>query len=315
MAPVPVLSLLHSAVSLFEIQAHNKNVSLVVHDNTNAASDPLYICVDHGKMTQVLRNLISNAIKFTPENGQVQIVASENLGKRGPSVVIRVTDSGAGMTKAQMKKLFKHVVQFNANKLQGGGGSGIGLWYTYIQTCLESIILNFRVSKKIVDLHSGQIQVTSEGLGRGSTFEVELPLFLPSVEHPYIFSGNRVFPLQEIPSSHASNPHMIKISSRGPIYSCNVLDNCAEAEEFAHMHVLVVDDSRINRKFLTRLLDTGSVSFDDADDGMAAIAKVADSERSIAARKFDVILMDVRTLAFLTLPKYLYRKRCRTWTG
>lgn len=128
-APVQVMSFLHSAVSLFEIQARNKNIRLVILDETSTETEPLYFCVDHGKMTQVLRNLISNAIKFTPENGQVQIKASERQNKTaGPSVVVRVSDSGAGMTRDQMKKLFKHVVQFNANKLQGGGGSGIGLW-------------------------------------------------------------------------------------------------------------------------------------------------------------------------------------------
>ena len=129
-APVQVMSFLHSAVSLFEIQARNKNIRLIVQDETGTDSDdPLHFCVDHGKMTQVLRNLISNAIKFTPENGQVLIVASERPNKTaGLSVVIRVVDNGAGMTKDQMNKLFKHVIQFNANKLQGGGGSGIGLW-------------------------------------------------------------------------------------------------------------------------------------------------------------------------------------------
>ena len=128
-APVQVMSFLHSTVSLFDIQARNKNIRLIVQDETSTGSDPLLFCVDHGKMTQVLRNLISNAIKFTPENGQVQIVAFERSNKASkPSVIIRVADSGAGMTREQMKKLFKHIVQFNANKLQGGGGSGIGLW-------------------------------------------------------------------------------------------------------------------------------------------------------------------------------------------
>ena len=70
------------------------------------------------------------------------------------------TTSGAGISEENQKKLFNEIVQFNPEKLQGGGGSGFGLF----------------ICKGIVDLHNGAIRVTSEGEGKGSTFSLELPM-------------------------------------------------------------------------------------------------------------------------------------------
>jgi Histidine kinase-, DNA gyrase B-, and HSP90-like ATPase len=77
---------------------------------------------------------------------------------------IVVTDAGAGISPENQKKLFKEVVQFNPEKLQGGGGSGFGLFIT----------------KGIVDLHKGQISVFSEGEGKDTSFTLKLPMTRPS---------------------------------------------------------------------------------------------------------------------------------------
>jgi hypothetical protein len=77
---------------------------------------------------------------------------------------IDVTDTGAGISPQNIKKLFGQYVQFHAAELQKGGGSGLGLW----------------IAKNIVDLHGGRIGATSEGEGKGTTFYVILPLY-PSV--------------------------------------------------------------------------------------------------------------------------------------
>jgi Histidine kinase-, DNA gyrase B-, and HSP90-like ATPase len=73
---------------------------------------------------------------------------------------IVVSDSGAGISPENQKKLFKEVVQFNPEKLQGGGGSGFGLFIT----------------KGIVDLHGGEISVYSAGEGKGTSFTLRLPM-------------------------------------------------------------------------------------------------------------------------------------------
>ena len=153
---------------------------------------------DKPKLSQVIRNLVSNALKFTPEYGKVTIVGHwnprglpeafeklkhhlaqqaagkgtaamdnngneeikiENYVSKG-SVVLTVTDSGAGMSAENLARLFQEGVQFNPNKLQAGQGSGLGLW----------------ISKGIVAFHHGKLSATSAGEGQGSTFTLELPL-------------------------------------------------------------------------------------------------------------------------------------------
>lgn len=94
---------------------------------------------DEFKLSQVLRNLISNALKFTPDKGKVhmQVDMIPNYptsgilhqgSTLGQLMRISVTDTGPGISKENLHKLFGQYVQFNASKLQKGGGSGLGLW-------------------------------------------------------------------------------------------------------------------------------------------------------------------------------------------
>mmetsp|Transcript_24900 Transcript_24900/g.41622 ORF Transcript_24900/g.41622 Transcript_24900/m.41622 type:complete len:1179 (-) Transcript_24900:387-3923(-) len=127
---------------------------------------------DQFKLAQVLRNLISNAIKFTPANGHVDltiemidnydssnIVDADGVAS-GHLVRMTVKDSGPGIAKKDLGKLFGQYVQFNPGKLQKGGGSGLGLW----------------ISKNIMELHGGTVYGHSEGEGHGCSFSMELPL-------------------------------------------------------------------------------------------------------------------------------------------
>jgi hypothetical protein len=79
------------------------------------------------------------------------------------TIAIGVKDSGVGMTTENLSMLFQEGVQFNANQLQDGKGSGLGLW----------------VSKGFAKRHNGDIRAESEGIGLGSTFTLELPCYLP----------------------------------------------------------------------------------------------------------------------------------------
>ena len=85
------------------------------------------------KLTTVFRNLFSNAIKFTNKDGRVTVrVEIKHISpEEGIEVVeVSVQDTGAGLSAANLGKLFGEGVQFNANGLQGGGGSGLGLFNT-----------------------------------------------------------------------------------------------------------------------------------------------------------------------------------------
>ena len=124
--------LVKSAAALFRIQARGKGVILKVLEHDDVIDDSVEVDVDAGKITQVLRNFISNAIKFTPEGGVVQVKAFRRMKLSKREAVVQVVDSGVGMTEAQLGRIFNDIVQYNANELQGGGGSGIGLWYISI---------------------------------------------------------------------------------------------------------------------------------------------------------------------------------------
>ena len=126
--PVKMARLVRSAASLFRIQARGKGIELKVMEEPDSIDESVVAEIDAGKITQVLRNFISNAIKFTPERGTVQVRAFQRHVEFQREVVIQVIDSGVGMTQEQLGKIFKNIVQFNVNELQQGGGSGIGLW-------------------------------------------------------------------------------------------------------------------------------------------------------------------------------------------
>jgi hypothetical protein len=123
-----------------------------------------FLNIDKPKLHQVLRNLVSNAIKFTSgmnESSVKRVVIYTSI--LGETLKIQVCDTGPGISGANQLRLFKDIVQFNPNELQKGGGSGLGLY----------------ISRGIVDLHGGRIGVHSDGEGKGSCFTLEIPC-LPS---------------------------------------------------------------------------------------------------------------------------------------
>lgn len=128
---------------------------------------------DPYKLEQVVRNFIGNAVKFTPTKGKISVTVTITMNVKNQSYVsadddpiskngtlrLSVVDTGAGISFENQSKLFQQYIQFNAGKLQGGKGSGLGLW----------------ISKTIIDMHEGKVGAYSGGEGRGSTFYFELP--------------------------------------------------------------------------------------------------------------------------------------------
>ena len=122
----------------------------------------------------------SLSINTFPPQGQ------EDAGRRG-KLVLCVRDEGAGISENHQASLFQEFVQFNAAKLQAGGGSGLGtsrLMYLY-NVSSHNTDISFRyppfsglfICKRVVELHGGTIRVYSAGEGQGSSFIVELPMF------------------------------------------------------------------------------------------------------------------------------------------
>lgn len=167
---------LSAAAQPFRLNAREAQVRLEIGAQRTESQwfDRVAVDVDPFKLSQVVRNLLSNAIKFTPPDGRVTVLLEplfDVAAVLGPDEArasddeplflrISVSDSGAGISAADQRRLFGQYVQFNASKLQKGKGSGLGLWIT----------------KSIVELHGGRIGCRSDGEGHGATFYVDLPV-------------------------------------------------------------------------------------------------------------------------------------------
>lgn len=128
------------------------------------ASQPL-ITGDAVRLQQVIWNLLKNAVKFTPEGGRISVV-TQNDDVRG-KFIIRVSDTGIGITEAEQARLFDAFVQ--GEHATGGGSHRFG-----------GLGLGLTISRLLTELHQGTLSAESEGRGRGASFTIELPLLSAS---------------------------------------------------------------------------------------------------------------------------------------
>jgi len=279
---VPIWNLLDRTIGEFKLPMTSKNIKLHFElPQMETIADPESLTLvargnvrdqkvigDTVRITQVLRNLVSNAIKFTPEGGDITVKAKWNKALKNSvqkprkytlknrstvvheptgTLVVTVTDTGAGMTKDQLEKLFGQGIQFNVNELQHGNGSGLGLY----------------IAMGIVEQHEGSLTCDSEGLGKGTTFTMKVPIF-------------------DIPSPLTGKRHQLHADEIG--------DEGDAAYEDSKLNILVVDDANSNRKLLKRLLKLKGHETAEAENGQIAVNMVKDAEAS--GKHFDLVLMD-----------------------
>jgi signal transduction histidine kinase len=130
--------------------AEDRGVALLVQADPVPATR-----ADRARLAQVIDNLLSNALKFTPPGGRVEL----RTALRGREVALEVSDTGMGISPAEQSRLFERFYRTSGATRQSIPGTGLGL----------------AIAKMIVEAHGGRIGVESEE-GRGSTFEVVLPL-------------------------------------------------------------------------------------------------------------------------------------------
>lgn len=124
----------------------------------------VWVLADRLRMTQILDNLVSNALKYNRPGGHVAV----EVEREGEEAVLRVRDDGVGMAPELVAQLFEPFQQGPQAFHRPEGGLGLGL----------------AVVRGLVERHGGQISASSEGLGRGSTFEVRLPAAAPPDARP-----------------------------------------------------------------------------------------------------------------------------------
>ncbi|MCL2821770.1 MAG: response regulator [Firmicutes bacterium] len=137
----------------FKINEKRQDISIVLDKKI-----PKYLICDEQRLTQVLTNLLSNAVKFTPDRGKIGLKV-DLIEKKDSLYEIRflVSDTGVGMSKEQIKKVFTAFEQAETDTTRKYGGTGLGL----------------TISKKIVQMMGGDIEVKSD-VGRGSTFSFNI---------------------------------------------------------------------------------------------------------------------------------------------
>jgi CheY-like chemotaxis protein len=193
---------------------------------------------DAGRLQQVLWNLMSNAVKFTPSGGRVRIA----LRERGSHVEIEVTDTGKGIEPRFLPHVFEPFRQADGGTTRSTGGLGLGL----------------AIVKHIVELHGGAVEAMSEGMGRGSSFTVRLPV--PAVR----------------PAS--------RVTGRNTAITGGATD--VGPPQLTGLHVLVVEDDVDAREMLRTVLEASGAE-------VTTEGTVGDALRAIERDVPDVLLSDI----------------------
>jgi len=168
--PVELPLIVDNAVSTVQPAAEAKNVRLqtVIDPNVGPVSG------DPDRLQQVVWNLVSNAVKFTPKGGRIQV----RLERVNSHIEIIVSDTGVGITPEFLPYVFDRFRQAESGTTRKTGGLGLGL----------------AIVRHIVEMHGGTVLATSAGEGLGATFTVRLPMM---IVHPHPVEPPRVHPRTE----------------------------------------------------------------------------------------------------------------------
>jgi CheY-like chemotaxis protein len=151
--PIPLTAVIKAAVDAVNPAFEEKGVQLV---ELAGDAGPVRVVGDEGRLQQVFWNLLSNALKFTPKGGRVQIKAERTGSQAG----ITVSDTGEGITPEFLPHVFEAFRQADSAITRKHGGLGLGL----------------AIVRRLVEMHGGIISVTSGGRGQGAAFTVSIPI-------------------------------------------------------------------------------------------------------------------------------------------
>jgi PAS domain S-box-containing protein len=150
--PVDLATIIQATVDTVRPAAEAKSVQIDVALDSGAG----FVRGDPNRLQQVIWNLLFNAIKFTPDQGQVEI----RLASAGSKVEVTVTDTGQGIDAEFLPHVFDRFRQADSTSARRHGGLGLGL----------------AIVRHLVELHGGSVHAHSDGEGRGASFTVKLPL-------------------------------------------------------------------------------------------------------------------------------------------
>jgi PAS domain S-box-containing protein len=183
-------------------------------------NEPLLLDADPVRLAQIFGNLLNNAAKYSDKGGQIEIAVRRD----GEDALVTIRDSGDGIAPEQLPKLFDIFTRGERSARRNQSGLGIGL----------------ALVRRLTEMHDGRVEASSEGLGKGSSFSVRLPLNLQQPAAPQAHGRD-----------HAS---------------------------IENLSVLVVDDNKDAAESLAMLLRTAGAEIRVAHDGPTALSEFARSE-------------------------------------
>jgi PAS domain S-box-containing protein len=235
MQQVDLARTIHAAIESIRPAALAKGIEIVIQ----VEPDVPEMMGDPTRLQQIVWNLLSNAVKFTAKGGRVEV----GLGRDGPSLELWVSDNGKGIAPAFLRNVFEPFRQEDASPTRSRGGLGLGL----------------AITRQLVELHGGQITVSSAGEGHGAVFSVMLPTSAP------------------VP--------VVRVSERtGRKFRTD--QDFERPEQIRGLHVLVVDDDDDGRGLVATVLE-------DCGCRVTTASSVEDALKKFSEEVPDLVLSDI----------------------
>ena len=245
-----IRSLLYSIEAMFAAKIREKGLDFAT---TTDELVPDTLSGDPTRLTQILVNMIGNAVKFTPK-GTIRItigVKGVDVGAEGVGIkkregnhirlVFAISDTGIGIAKEKLTGIFERFRQAEDSVTRKYGGTGLGL----------------AIAKDLITLQGGEIEVESE-VGKGTIFRFMIPY--------------------EIPAEPLANPAQI--------------EERPSLADHRHIRILIVEDNEMNQRLLKHLLTHWKLSFDMVNNGIGALEKLRDQQYDLVLMDVQMPEMD-----------------------
>lgn len=268
---VDLKQVLHDVLKLMKHRADTKQITLVAQ-NRNPFPD--YILSDALRVRQILVNLLGNAVKFTEKGSVTLSITYSPHDRKCGRLVLEVSDTGIGMSEAQLSRLFQAFSQADESMTRRFGGTGLGL-------C---------ISKRLAGILGGDIQVDSK-LGVGTTFQLSLEVNLPEdavlIEQ---FATEELSPKKEEVAPSVQNDLVLDRSRVAP-------PPVSPDQALAGVSILLAEDGIDNQRLIKHVLVKAGAKVVVVENGQAAIDTLTNTEANESTSEvgsFNIVLMDMQ---------------------